>query len=264
MNRPEQAAAPVLVCADPERTEQAQELSARLGLALSAEVPEHDPALVLDRDGLALRCGALSVRGDFAHMLPRLQARNLRGELLVRAVKGRSAQRPLFVVDATAGLGEDAILLAAAGHTVHMFEQNPVIAAMLRDALDRAASDPALTEIVGRMTLTEGDSVTELCKLEQTPDAVILDPMFPERKKSGLIGKKLQLLQVLEQPCADEQALLRAAGQAHPAKIIIKRPQKGPYLAGRSPSYSLIGKAIRYDVIVPPRPAYETRSENRE
>ena len=252
----------VLVCAAPERRAEAEGLAARLGLTLSDALPQDAAALVFEPEGLTLRRGALSVRGDFTQMLPRLRTQNLRSELLVRAVKGRGASRPLRVADATAGLGEDAILLAAAGHTVQMFEQNPVIAAMLRDALARAAQEPALAEIVGRMTLTEGDSVALLPAL--TPDAVILDPMFPERKKSGLIGKKLQLLQVLERPCADEAALLRAAEAARPERIVIKRPQKGPYLAGRTPGYSLMGKAIRYDVIVPPRPAYETKTQNHK
>ena len=43
--------------------------------------------------------------------------------------------------------------------------------------------------------------------------------------------------------------LLDAALAAHPRKVVIKRPPKGPYLAGKKPSYSLTGKAIRYDVI---------------
>lgn len=239
----------VCVCTAPARAEEAASLAARLTLPMAEAVPEQDAALVLDADGLSLRRGALAVRGDFAQLLPRLRTQNLRGELLVRAVKGRGAERPLRVVDATAGLGEDALLLAAAGHTVELFEQNPVIAAMLRDALDRAAGDPALAQTVARMHLTEGDSVVGLRRLDFVPDAVVLDPMFPERKKSGLIGKKLQLLQVLERPCADETALLQAAIDAHPAKIVIKRPLKGPYLAGRKPGYSLTGKAIRYDVI---------------
>ena len=238
-----------LVCAAPEREDTARALAVRLGLPLAETLPQDGAALVLDAEGLSLRRGALVVRGDFAHMLPRLRMQNLRGELLVRAAKGRGAERPLQIVDATAGLGEDALLLAAAGHTVQLFEQNPIIAAMLRDALERAAQDSALADTVRRMTLTEGDSVVGLGLLDVQPDVVVLDPMFPERKKSGLIGKKLQLLQVLEQPCANEEALLQSAIDACPAKIIIKRPLKGPYLAGRKPSYSLTGKAIRYDVI---------------
>ena len=238
-----------LVCLAPERLEEAERLAAHLELDLAETALPDRTALVLDADGLSLRRGSLSVRGDFTRMLPRLREQNLRGELLVRSVKGRGGARQMRIVDATAGLGEDAILLAATGHSVHLFEQNPVIAAMLRDALDRAACEPALAEIVGRMSLTEGDSVVGLHRLDETPDAVVLDPMFPARKKSGLIGKKLQLLQVLERPCADEEALLQAAIDADPAKIIIKRPLKGPWLAGRKPSYALTGKAIRYDVI---------------
>ena len=58
------------------------------------------------------------------------------------------------------------------------------------------------------------------------------------------------LLQKLERPCEDEAALLEAACSALPRKIVVKRPAKGPYLAGRKPSYSLAGKAVRYDCIV--------------
>ena len=74
--------------------------------------------------------------------------------------------------------------------------------------------------------------------------------MFPARRKSGLITKKLQMLQMLENPCADESALLAAAVRANPRRIVIKRPLKGPFLAGIKPVYSIKGKAIRYDCIV--------------
>ncbi len=52
----------------------------------------------------------------------------------------------------------------------------------------------------------------------------------------------------------DEEALLRAALAAHPRKVVIKRPVKGPHLAGVKPSHSVAGKAVRYDCIVPVRP----------
>ena len=63
--------------------------------------------------------------------------------------------------------------------------------------------------------------------------------------------KKFQLLHRLERPCDDEDALLRAAVAAGPRKVVVKRPVKGPFLAGVKPSYSLAGKAVRYDCIVP-------------
>ena len=80
-------------------------------------------------------------------------------------------------------------------------------------------------------------------------DVIYLDPMFPGRQKSGLINKKLQLIQKLESPCTEEATLLEAALATGAPKIIIKRPAKGPWLADRKPSYVIEGKVIRYDVI---------------
>ena len=86
-----------------------------------------------------------------------------------------------------------------------------------------------------------------------SPDVVFLDPMFPARTKSAAVKKKFQLLHHLEQPCDNEAELLEAALAARPRKVVIKRPPKGPLLAGAKPSYQVTGKAVRYDVIVPPK-----------
>jgi 16S rRNA (guanine1516-N2)-methyltransferase len=80
---------------------------------------------------------------------------------------------------------------------------------------------------------------------------VYLDPMFPERRRRAATNKKLQLFQRLERPCDDEAALMEAALAAGPRKVVVKRPLKGPYLAGAKPSSSLSGKVVRYDVYVP-------------
>ena len=204
-----------------------------------------------DDEGLALVGDGMVLRADFSRLLPRLRADRLGRELLVRAARTRGVTAPT-VVDATAGLGEDSLLLAAAGFTVIMFEKDPVIAALLRDALDRAADDSQLADVVARMTLVEGDSVAGLRELSFSPDVVFLDPMFPERTKSAAVKKKFQLLHHLERPCEDEEGLLAAALSVRPRKVVIKRPPKGPWLAGAKPSHSLTGKAVRYDVIVPP------------
>ncbi|HJA93113.1 MAG TPA: class I SAM-dependent methyltransferase [Candidatus Eisenbergiella merdipullorum] len=212
-----------------------------------------DCYLQMDAEGLSLVEGAHTLRGDFARFLPRLIPNNLNHELLVRAARVKGAQGPLIAVDATAGLGEDAFLLAAAGFQVRLYERNPVIASLLQDALRRGMENPALEPILCRMHFQRGDSIEELPRLDLAPDIVILDPMFPERKKSGLIRKKFQMLHQLESPCSEEKELLEAALSCHPGRIVIKRPLKGPCLAGRKPSYSLKGRAIRYDCIVPPQ-----------
>lgn len=228
-------------------------VAAATGARVVEGVPDGALALRLDEEGLSLERDGMVLRGDFADMLPRLKPANLSRELLVRAAKIKGAVSPT-AVDATAGLGQDSLLLAAAGFAVTMFESDPVIAALLQDALDRAAADPRLEELVARMTLVRADSIAALPSISPAPDVVYLDPMFPERTKSAAVKKKFQLLHHLESPCEDQEALLRAALSAHPRKIVVKRPVKGPHLAGVKPSHTVAGKAVRYDCIVPPRP----------
>lgn len=216
-----------------------------------------------DERGLALAGGGMELRGDFARMLPRLAPGRLERELLVRAAKVKGVRAPV-AVDATAGLGEDALLLAQAGFTVFMYERDPVVSALLRDALKRAAKVPELADAILRMNLFEEDSLDALRAFSlphalcahapalAPPDVVYLDPMFPARVKSAAVKKKFQLLHQLERPCEEDEAqeLLHAAIAAGPRKVVVKRPVKGPYLAGVEPSYSLTGKSVRYDCIV--------------
>ena len=208
--------------------------------------------LVRDERGLALVGQGMELRGDFTRMLPRLRQGRLQQELLVKAARVRGVDAPT-AVDCTAGLGEDSLLLAAAGFTVTLFERDETIAALLTDALERAAAEPQLAAIVARMRLVAGDSISGLSEMPVPPDVVYLDPMFPARTKSAAVKKKFQLLHHLEQPCEEEVALVQAALAARPRKVVIKRPAKGALLAGMKPSYSVSGKAVRYDVLVPPR-----------
>lgn len=211
------------------------------------------PRLEARPDGLVLTDGDMVLRPDFATMLKRVRPDRLGHEQLVRAARIRHADGSLTAVDATAGLGEDAFLLAAAGFTVELYEADAVIFALLEDALKRAREDDRLSDIAGRMHVHQGDSITALMHMtvDAAPDVVYLDPMFPERRKSAAVKKKFQLLHQLERPCADEHELLSAALSACPQKVVIKRPVKGPYLDGIQPAYSLSGKAVRYDVLLP-------------
>ena len=205
--------------------------------------------------GLALVSDGLRISGDFRNMLRRIRPDRLRSELLVKASginKEQERCRVRKAVDATAGMGEDAFLLAAAGFFVTMFERDPVIAALLRDAMERALKDEQTAPVVRRMSLEENDSIDSLLKMPDKPDVIFLDPMFPERTKSALVKKKFQLLHVLETPCEEEEKLLRAAMKADPGRILVKRPLKGPWLGQIKPSFSLSGKAVRFDCLLPP------------
>ena len=230
-------------------------LAEHLGTVLADENNKADFVLflVLGEHGLFLRDRDMQMQGDFTHMKNRLSAANLNREMLVRAAKIKNMEasaNPPVAVDATAGMGEDSLLLSAAGFSVILYEHDPVIAALLKDTLRRSSDIPELKEIAARMHLFEADSVTALSELSFKPDVILLDPMFPGRQKSGLVKKKFQLIHQLERPCENEEILLEAAIKADPQKIVIKRPLKGPFLAGIRPSYQLEGKKIRYDCIV--------------
>ncbi len=210
--------------------------------------------LCLSSSGLSLQKGNMSLHCDFQDMLSRIKPGELQSELLVKAAKIKSSNSSvstsLTAIDATAGLGQDSFLLAAAGFSVHMYEQDPIIAALLRDALQQANHNPNLFPITQRMHLYEKNSILALQTITETPDVIYLDPMFPARTKSAAVKKKFQLLHELEQPCENEEVLLQAAEALHPRKIVVKRMLKGPYLAQKKPSYSLKGKSIRYDCYV--------------
>lgn len=244
--------------ADPAREKEGCEIACRIGADIvrgSDGLRDDMTFLRLDGDGAALCGGGMEVRGDIAKTARRVRPQNLGGELLVRAAKPKSFGDFPTALDATAGLGEDSFLLAASGFHVTLCERDPIIACLLRDMLRRASETAELAEIAARMEFIECDSVGYMRSLQTAPDVIFLDPMFPERRKSGLIKKKLQLIGRLEQPCDDEAALLSAAVELSPAKIIIKRPAKGAYLAGVKPDYSITGRAVRYDCVVPPRKA---------
>ncbi len=217
------------------------------------ELSEGERYLRLDENGLALVEGKLELRGDFRHLLPRVLGGHIQHEKLLRAAKSKGLPDQPLAVDATAGLGEDAFILASGGYSVVLCEYNPVIAALLADALDRAGKDPDLSRISARMTLVEGSSIDFLGRMEKRPDLVYLDPMFPAKQKSGISKKKLQLFQKLEMPCSREEELMEAARAAGPERIVVKRPLKGPALAGKKPSHSIEGKNIRFDCYVFPR-----------
>lgn len=265
---------------DLDLAEEARALAAHLQIRLCPDCDgkwrgagSHREELCLfwDEQGLSLRSGGLSLRGDFSKMIPRLRYHNLTHELLVKAAGVKVAKNPedrRTAIDATAGMGEDSLLLAAAGFEVTLYERDPIIAALLRDTLRRATVLPELREIVARMHLVEGDSAEALHTMRQQmgnasptgadsvseaapiPDAlclILLDPMFPEKRKNSLTKEKLQLIQKLERPCTDEAELLDAALGAGARRVVVKRPRKGPFLAGRKPSYTLTGRTVRYD-----------------
>lgn len=193
----------------------------------------------------ASRAGTLWV--DFTSVAARRRIARPGRELLVQAARVRGSQSPL-AVDATAGLGRDGFLLAAAGFRVLMFERHPIVAALLADGLARARQAPHTTMIAGRIQMVAGDVLAALPTLAEQPAVIYLDPMFARRSKSAKAKQNLQLLQRLVGLETDTDELLLAALAAKPRKVVVKRPLKSPWLLGLTPSVTFRGKSVRFDL----------------
>jgi 16S rRNA (guanine1516-N2)-methyltransferase len=94
--------------------------------------------------------------------------------------------------------------------------------------------------------------LTDLTGSAQSYDVIYLDPMYPERSKSVLAKKEMQMLQKLIGHEEDAEHLLTAALAAAGKRVVVKRPKTAPPLADSSPTHSLSGKTTRYDVYMIP------------
>ncbi len=173
-----------------------------------------------------------------------------RGQLIAKAVGLKSGANPT-VLDATAGLGRDAFVLASLGCTVTMFERSPVVAALLDDGLRRGYQDAEIGEWLSkRLTLQHNNSLEGLSQLTDSHEVVYLDPMFPHRKKSAQVKKEMRVFQSLVGNDPDADGLLDLAINAATKRVVVKRPSYACYLNDKKPSMQLDSKANRFDVYV--------------
>jgi 16S rRNA (guanine1516-N2)-methyltransferase len=161
-------------------------------------------------------------------------------DLIAKAVGVKGSYRPT-IIDATAGLGQDAFTLAAYGCTVHMVERSPVIAALLADGLERARE----LEPLSRLSLQVGDA-REILKKVEAPDVVYLDPMYPDSGKSAAKRKEMRLFRELVGDDTDVQELLAVGLETATKRVVIKRPLKAPTFG--KPSFITKGTTLRFDV----------------
>jgi hypothetical protein len=209
--------------------------------------PREDiPYLHMNVEGLSAIIPSLKKPFQVSFTCGQMQRRARQAnELLYRAtvahkkIKGES----LHLIDATAGLGREAFLLASAGARVDAIERNITLFQLTQDALKRSVDD---TRIM--LNLIHMDSCVYLS--QHQADIIYLDPMFPPSKKSAAVGKEAQVLQafVRHDTHEEESGLLMCALQSARYRVVVKRPIKSSPLADRKPTSSINGKNIRYDI----------------
>ncbi|MFT7490669.1 MAG: 16S rRNA (guanine1516-N2)-methyltransferase [Pseudohongiellaceae bacterium] len=183
-----------------------------------------------------------------------------KNQLIAKAVGLKGSYRP-YVLDVTAGLGQDGFVLATLGCKVKLLERVPVIFELLNDGLLRAEKNAQadLQTIVSRMSAICQDSLTYLSTSESAiasiPDVIYVDPMFPEREKSALVKKNMAVFQSLVDGDIDAGELLALALTKAKYRVVIKRPRKALSIAEQFPekklpkaSLVLEGKSSRYDI----------------
>ncbi len=221
-------------------------------------------ALVLGTGRLALHAidpagGSVDIYADFhgSSTTYRRKKGGGKGQMIAKAVGVKSGPYP-SVLDATSGLGKDAFVLASLGCRVTLLERVSVVHALLEDAMERArqfsaAEDLELLEILERMHPVNADALDYMNaeSVEERPDVIYLDPMFPQRTKTAQVKKEMQVFQrLLSADASGADALLESALTFARSRIVVKRPRIAPALRGPVPSHKIEGKRNRYDVYV--------------
>lgn len=173
-----------------------------------------------------------------------------RNQAIARAVGLKAGVQQITVLDATAGLGRDAFILASLGCTVQLVERSPIIATLLIDGLSRASQDPKGARVTQSMTVVSDDAKKILAAItpEDSPDVVYLDPMFPHCAKSALTKIEMRLIRNIVGDDKDADMLLPLALKKARKRVVVKRQRHAPILEGCAPSFVVKGKSNRYDI----------------
>lgn len=182
-----------------------------------------------------------------------------------------------YVVDATAGQGTDAFIMACLGCRVLAIERSEVVYRLLEDGYRRLRryaearaneeGDEALLSIADRLCFVNADSETLLSnwhklhaylpldsatlgpEFTEIPDVVYLDPMYPDegRSKSALPKKGMQVFRRLVGEDQDAHKVFEAAKALAGQRVVVKRPLYASAIQEK-PTHTFEGKTARYDM----------------
>ena len=182
-------------------------------------------------------------------ILHRLKYGKGRGQNLAKAV-GMKFNKNRNIIDATAGLGYDSFILASLGAKVTLIERSQKMHELLQNGIDEGISfGGEIEKIVNRMELLFGDSKDILPKL--TPEVIMIDTMYKERKKTALVKNKMRLVREIVGPDTDYIELLEVALNCAKNRVVLKQPRYAePIKDIKKCSHQILGKTIRYDIFM--------------
>ncbi|MBM4281643.1 MAG: rRNA methyltransferase [Deltaproteobacteria bacterium] len=197
----------------------------------------------LDHDGRAALGLAVDEAPDLLPIVvdlatPRSLART---DDLVRALGlGRGV---VTVIDATAGLGRDALALASVGFSVTAVERSPLVQALWQDAIARTG----LPERLRFVAADAAEFLRSVAGTAQAPDAVFLDPMYPHGPRRAMPQKEMRLLRAAVGDDVDAADLFAAARAAARRRVVVKRPKRAPPM-GEGAAHCWTGASTRLEL----------------
>lgn len=160
------------------------------------------------------------------------------------------------VVDLTAGLAQDAFFVAQLGFHVMAVERVDAVYAALESAYKLALAEEPDNAVLAKLEFFHQDgkefikSNPRFLALTKSEVSLYLDPMFPDKKKSALPRKEMQIFRELVGADSDAEALLEQALASGCKRVVVKRSIKAPELRpGVKHRYE--GSTIRYDLYSP-------------
>lgn len=250
-----------VVCDNDSRHEQAQAFAdENLLPLLNTKTPDYELQLVFGNERIELYDNRLntSIYVDFVHgaLAHRQQFGGGRGQAIAKAVGLKQGKNP-SVLDITAGLARDAYILATLGCPLTLIEKSPILSKLIKDGIARGLEDEQSAEVLTEhFELHNQDAIDFMKNLQndQQPDTIYLDPMYPERKKSALVKKEMQILQHLLGKDENSGELLETALNYAKDRVVVKRPIHAPFLLDKKPATSITSKKTRFDIYLTHKP----------
>ncbi len=231
-------------------------LSKELSLPILNSSPKQENTIILliGQNDISIKYNKYKpLRVDFLNkeMLYRLKNLHNTRQNIGKAIGCKNNYHPT-ILDATAGMGTDAFILAALGAKVTMAERNPIIHILLKNGLERANQNPKIAEIASNLKLIHTDSENYLQNTNDYYDVIYLDPMFPEQNKTALSKKEMEIFKVITQENNKQKddLILEIALKKAKQRVVVKRPLKGPYLENKKPTSQIEGKSSRFDIYI--------------
>lgn len=165
---------------------------------------------------------------------------SLQKELLARAVGVKGPYRPA-VLDLTAGLLGDSLLLLSFGCEVWATERHPVIRFLIESAL-KNAHHPR----VESFHFLPGDAL-DVLRSPPLVDVFYFDPMFEDANQKASPKKEMRIFRNVIGSDLDAQNVFLEARKLKPKRLVVKRPRHSVTLSEKA-SVEYIGKSTRYDV----------------